>query len=162
MSNPMTDPQDADAPDSRDLSDAVAPEGDCAVGYRRPPVGTRFKPGVSGNPCGRPKAPKSAGKSLKDAMARYMRLKVGLPEPNGRPAQPATRSRHFLNFRDWAMAKKNAAPRMRAAYKIRLMEGLASIGGATFPRLVKRILGPDSKRNRNISRTCEQAKNSYH
>jgi Family of unknown function (DUF5681) len=72
MSNPMTDPQDADAPDSRDLSDAAAPEDDCAVGYRRPPVRTRFKPGVSGNPCGRPKAPKSAGKSLKDAMARYM------------------------------------------------------------------------------------------
>jgi hypothetical protein len=35
-------------------------------------VATRFKPGVSGNPRGRPKAPKSAGKSLKDAMARYM------------------------------------------------------------------------------------------
>jgi hypothetical protein len=72
MSNPMTDPEDADAPDPRDLSDVAAPEGDYTVGYCRPPVATRFKRLVSGNPSGRPKAPKSAGKSLRDAMARYM------------------------------------------------------------------------------------------
>lgn len=29
--------------------------GEYAVGYGKPPVATRFKPGQSGNPCGRPK-----------------------------------------------------------------------------------------------------------
>jgi hypothetical protein len=30
-------------------------KGDYEVGYRKPPVGTRFKKGQSGNPSGRPK-----------------------------------------------------------------------------------------------------------
>jgi hypothetical protein len=33
--------------------------GDYAVGYGRPPLHTRFKPGQSGNPRGRPTGPKS-------------------------------------------------------------------------------------------------------
>ncbi len=72
MSDPKSNPQNADSPDSEDDADAGTPEGDYAVGYRRPPKESRFKPLVSGNPRGRPKAPKSAGKSLKDAMTRYI------------------------------------------------------------------------------------------
>ena len=34
-------------------------EGDYEVGYARPPVNTRFKPGQSGNPKGRPKGTKN-------------------------------------------------------------------------------------------------------
>lgn len=39
------------------------PKKDYSVGYRRPPIAHRFKPGVSGNPRGRPpkKAPHGAG-----------------------------------------------------------------------------------------------------
>ena len=34
------------------------------VGYKRPPKATRFKPGVSGNPSGKAKRPKSIGSEL--------------------------------------------------------------------------------------------------
>src|SRR5215472_9169066 len=38
----------------------TAPAGPYAVGYGRPPVHTRFKPGQSGNPRGRPKGHRNA------------------------------------------------------------------------------------------------------
>ena len=39
---------------------------DYAVGYRRPPKATQFKPGKSGNPKGRPKGSRSVGAILQD------------------------------------------------------------------------------------------------
>lgn len=39
------------------------------VGYRRPPVATQFKPGVSGNPSGRPKKTKSLQAEICDELA---------------------------------------------------------------------------------------------
>ena len=36
------------------------PSGDYEVGFGRPPVQSRFKPGASGNPRGRPKGPRTA------------------------------------------------------------------------------------------------------
>ena len=41
-----------------------------AVGYKRPPTATQFKPGQSGNPNGRPKAATSSAVFLKKALAR--------------------------------------------------------------------------------------------
>jgi Family of unknown function (DUF5681) len=43
---------------------------DNKVGYGRPPISTRFKPGKSGNPRGRPKGVKSIGTLLEEALAR--------------------------------------------------------------------------------------------
>jgi hypothetical protein len=40
------------------------------VGYRRPPIHTRFKPGQSGNPRGRPKGSKSIDQVLRQALQR--------------------------------------------------------------------------------------------
>jgi Family of unknown function (DUF5681) len=40
------------------------------VGYGRPPVDTRFKPGQSGNPRGRPKGSKSLDQVLRQALDR--------------------------------------------------------------------------------------------
>jgi hypothetical protein len=37
---------------------------DYAVGFRRPPLHTRFKPGVSGNPSGRPKTARTSKRSF--------------------------------------------------------------------------------------------------
>jgi len=45
------------------------PCGDYAVGYGRPPTATRFQPGQSGNPRGRPKGMKSVGELLEQALA---------------------------------------------------------------------------------------------
>src|SRR5688572_3634551 len=47
-----------------------------AVGYRRPPVHTRFKPGQSGNPSGRPKG----AQNLKTLFDRILREEISLRE----------------------------------------------------------------------------------
>lgn len=44
------------------------------VGYRVPPEDTRFKPGVSGNPDGRPKRRRSIADDLRDELERPVTL----------------------------------------------------------------------------------------
>jgi uncharacterized protein DUF5681 len=50
-------------------------EDDTQVGYGKPPKSTRFKPGQSGNPSGRPKAPRSLARELLEEM--YETVTVG-------------------------------------------------------------------------------------
>jgi hypothetical protein len=51
------------------------PPGNYEVGYRKPPRHTRFKPGQSGNPRGRPKAEKSLGAALNDALKAKVKMR---------------------------------------------------------------------------------------
>jgi Family of unknown function (DUF5681) len=55
-------------------SDLAEPQADYRVGYKRPPVHSRFKPGQSGNPKGRP--PGSA--NAKTTVQRVMNEKVSV------------------------------------------------------------------------------------
>lgn len=57
-------------------------DGTYEVGYGRPPRTTRFKPGESGNPRGRPKEVKS----INDVLQKRLHSKVRVQE-NGRPKQ---------------------------------------------------------------------------
>jgi hypothetical protein len=50
-------------------------EKDERVGYRHPPVATRFKPGHSGNPSGRPKMVRSMKDELLDELSEPVRIK---------------------------------------------------------------------------------------
>ena len=59
-----------------DLQPAGANE---RVGYRRPPVGTRFRPGQSGNPRGRPRG----ARNLSTIVATALNERVAVNE-NGR------------------------------------------------------------------------------
>jgi hypothetical protein len=43
---------------------------DYTIGYGRPPTGTRFRPGQSGNPKGRPKGARSAAAMARSALER--------------------------------------------------------------------------------------------
>lgn len=43
------------------VSKALAARPGYDVGYAKPPVGTRFKPGQSGNPKGRPRGQRTSG-----------------------------------------------------------------------------------------------------
>ena len=52
-----------------------SPENDQPVGYRRPPVGRRFQKGRSGNPGGRPRATRSLGKEIQEALSEKVEIK---------------------------------------------------------------------------------------
>ncbi len=47
---------------------------DYAVGYRRPPIATRFQPGTSGNPKGRPKETRTVGAILQDVIQQKIEI----------------------------------------------------------------------------------------
>ena len=69
--------------------------GDYEVGYCRPPVASRFQPGQSGNPKGRPRAKKSVGDHLREALMTRVKV-VGTAVlahvgPGSHPAQPCQR-----------------------------------------------------------------------
>jgi hypothetical protein len=50
------------------MTDAFSSD-DAQVGYRKPPANTRFKPGQSGNPKGRPKGQRNLSSEIAKAMA---------------------------------------------------------------------------------------------
>jgi len=47
------------------------------VGYKRPPVGCRFRKGVSGNPNGRPKGSSNLISSLEKALNERVTVRIG-------------------------------------------------------------------------------------
>jgi hypothetical protein len=50
------------------------------VGYKNPPMHTRFKKGLSGNPAGRPKGDKNSHSILKEILKREVKInKNGVP-----------------------------------------------------------------------------------
>lgn len=53
-------------------------DADYAVGYRRPPLHTRFQPGQSGNPSGRPKG----SANLKTLLEQVLKEQISLREGN--------------------------------------------------------------------------------
>jgi hypothetical protein len=55
----------------------MAYDQDPTVGYRQPPVSKQFKPGVSGNPSGRPKRVKSLKAEILDELGVVMRIREG-------------------------------------------------------------------------------------
>ena len=50
-----------------------------SIGYKKPPLGTRFRPGKSGNPKGRPKGAKSFDNEVKEELAQFLRQSTGGP-----------------------------------------------------------------------------------
>src|SRR5208283_358917 len=65
-----------DKDEQRDLEPAASNE---RIGYRRPPIRTRFRPGQSGNPRGRPKG----ARNLSSVVAAALSERVSVNE-NGR------------------------------------------------------------------------------
>lgn len=61
---------------SEDKSDNTT-SASYAVGYKRPPVHTRFKPGVPGNPKGRPKGRRNLKTDLEEEFSERVTLRDG-------------------------------------------------------------------------------------
>jgi hypothetical protein len=50
---------------------------DNTVGYRRPPAHSRFRPGQTGNPNGRPKGTANLRTDLRDELSEHIRVREG-------------------------------------------------------------------------------------
>lgn len=59
------------------MSDTHDNSGGYRVGYGRPPAHTRFTPGQSGNPAGRPAGRKNFATLLQEALDQQMAVSVG-------------------------------------------------------------------------------------
>lgn len=68
------------------------PLSDTEARYRQPPKATRFKPGQSGNPSGRPKAAKRLLSELEAALSAPVTIKVGSRKRRVSKMQAAVKS----------------------------------------------------------------------
>lgn len=71
---------------------------DDKIGYKRPPLRTRFQPGVSGNPRGRQKGVRDFAADLK----RTLEIPVTL-SANGKPKRVSTQEALILRLREKAL-----------------------------------------------------------
>lgn len=78
------------------MTDAANP--DKKVGYKRPPLHTRFRPGTSGNPRGRQKGVRNFAADVK----RTLELPVTLSE-NGKSKRVSTQEALILRLREKAL-----------------------------------------------------------
>ena len=83
------------------------------VGYGKPPKATRFKPGQSGNPKGRPKGARGLGKVLDEALAQEVTVTEG-----GRTTRVTKREALILSLVTRALKGDMRA----AAQTLKLME----------------------------------------
>ncbi len=75
---PTATPLDADSGDEeRDPEGATRANNSYEVGYAKPPKHTRFQPGRSGNPRGRPKGSRSLATLVADALEKTITAKIG-------------------------------------------------------------------------------------
>ena len=80
------------------------------IGYCKPPKHTWFKPGQSGNPRGRPKAIKSAGAALNNALKAKVRLRG-----NGKERGVSSLDAYFIRVVTDAIQGKASAQRLLPA-----------------------------------------------
>src|SRR3984893_4689752 len=64
-------------PSQKDQSSNDEASREYAVGYGRPPIGSRFKPGTSGNAKGRPKGRKNLKTLIRQAMTANISVQEG-------------------------------------------------------------------------------------
>jgi len=71
---------------------------DYEIGYGKPPVRTRFKPGQSGNPKGRPKGVRNFGTDVKATLKAPVKV-----TRDGRPRKVSTQEAMLLRLREKAL-----------------------------------------------------------
>jgi Family of unknown function (DUF5681) len=68
------------------------------IGFGKPPVSTRFKPGKSGNPAGRPKGTRNLSSDVKRTLQAKIRLK-----DNGKPRKVSAQEALLMRLREKAL-----------------------------------------------------------
>lgn len=71
---------EAPAPHERPEEAVAAPEATYAVGYKKPPKHTQFKPGRSGNPRGRPKGAKGLNTMARELLTQKVAVRTAAGE----------------------------------------------------------------------------------
>jgi len=95
------------------MSDKDQDEPSYEVGYGKPPKATRFKPGQSGNPRGRPKGARGVAKVLEEALSEEILVTVG-----GQQLQKTKREALILSL----VTKAIKGDMRAAAQTLRLIE----------------------------------------
>jgi hypothetical protein len=75
------------------------PPGQGEIGYRSPPRGSRFRPGQSGNPKGRPRGSRNFRTDLKSTLDNPVRLKE-----EGKARKVSTQEAALLRLREKALS----------------------------------------------------------
>ena len=108
----------------------MADEKDYPVGYKKPPLHSRFKPGQSGNPKGRPK---KVGPSISEAFWKELNSPVTLTEKSGK-------SRKISKLE--AMAKRHSVKAINGDPKsTELYFKAIALGGADAARGLVDLIG---------------------
>jgi hypothetical protein len=92
-------PVPGDSSDNSNKGNPTAKGGNAGVGYRRPPVHSRFKPGQSGNPKGRRKGVGNFKTDLKATLKIPVKV-----NSNGRPRKVSTQEAMLLRLREKALS----------------------------------------------------------
>ena len=108
-----------------DTADAAA--SDYEVGYRKPPVAGRFKPGRSGNPRGRPKQPSVQG-AFDRVATRTLSIRVG-----GRKRRLSLAEAIFLDVGHRAVKGDRSA--QKDFIKLTIARGVTAVGGVPVIQL---------------------------
>jgi hypothetical protein len=87
--------------DGKKIIDDTAKKDDGKVGYRKPPIHSRFKAGQSGNPKGRPKGKSSAAKLIEFESAWKIMAENILQFQSGREAAINGFKRDERRSKDW-------------------------------------------------------------
>ena len=123
------------------------PPGGYDVGYGKPPLERRFKPGKSGNRKGRPKGAKNR-KTIVKAVANEMHT---VPE-NGKRRQRSTLELVLLRLRNIALEGKNTRAfdeihRLAKAYEPQVADGVGGYLVVSATATEEEAIAESKKRN---------------
>jgi hypothetical protein len=124
------------------------------TGYKRPPIGSQFKKGQSGNPNGRPKGRQNFKTDLKATLARPVQVTEG-----GRPRSISTQQASLERLREKALkGDPRALDRLLALAERHAEEETAAIAEAKLSEMETAVLADYEARLREKIRNEIQSK----